>query len=385
MDERKTYSLINWRKYLLLGGIIILLLALATPFALALTGTEEGPLTVRYTSGEGNYATVSAGAGLEGLNSNTVALNVPGQRVEAAYLYWSGVNWEDAADDPDVNLQVSGVGGGNYSITANVIYGPSFWFTGSEANEPSANFVHNVYVADVTPLVQLGTHDYTFSGYTVSEPTGYSGYSLAYGFGLTVVYEDAALPLSHVTILDGLDSVYWGFPAPRNSPSQVNCVTFTANAQDRVMDYTVFVGGSEDTTDAANRPNSLHYVTGTGTAPAYPTDLSTLPGSGEILDPFVSADGDAWDTYTNSLVVNAGDTYACFQIHSDDVDPNDNINGASLLWMMGGTTLRQETPTAVSLSAISANSPILLPVAATVLAVLLLGSLTGLAVLRRKR
>ncbi|MCB8984846.1 MAG: DUF3344 domain-containing protein [Ardenticatenaceae bacterium] len=374
MDERKTYSLINWRKYLLLGGTIILLLALATPFALAQTGTEEGPLTVRYTSGEGHYATVSGGAGLEGLSSNTFTLTVPGQAVVAAYLYWAGVNENGAPNDPNVSFQVDG--GTVNSLTADVTYGPSFWFSSG------GTFNHNVYVDNVTSLVQLGTHNYTLSDYTV---TGPAGYSLAYGFGLMVVYQDATLPLSSVTILDGLDSVYWNFPEPRNSPSQVNCVTFAANAQDRVMDFTVFVGGSEDTTDAANRPNSLHYVTGTGTAPAYPTDLSTLPGSGEILDPFVSADGDAWDTYTNSLVVNAGDTYACFQTHSDDVNGTADPDGASFLWMMGGTTLRQETPTAVSLSAISANSPIMLPVAATALAVLLLGSLTGLAVLRRKR
>ena len=358
----------NPRKYVLVVIVVLLLLVLTVPLVLAQTGTEEGPLTERFTSGEGRYATVAGGAGLEGLPSNTVTLNVPGQAVIAAYLYWAGVNIDGAPNDPNVSFQVDS--GSVNSLTADVTYGPSFWFSTTPGT-----FNHNVYVDDVTSLVQLGTHDYTLSDYTV---TGPAGYSLTYGFGLIVVYEDSSLPLSNVTLLDGLDSVYWNFPTPRNSPSEINCITFAPNAtQPRVMDFTVFVGGSADSNET-DRPNSLHYATGSGTPP---TNIVGPPMIGsEIIDPFTSTDGTAWDTYTDSLVVNAGDTYACFQTQSD----GQRGNGASFLWLMGGTTLREQTPTAVSLSTFSAANPVALPAAGVVLALLLLGGVTALAFVRRR-
>jgi len=368
MSKRRTYALFTPRKYFLVVLAVLLLFVLAAPLVLAQTGTEEGPLTERFTSGEGRYATVAGGAGLEGLSSNTVSLNVPGQAVIAAYLYWAGVNLDGAPDDPDVGFQVDG--GAVNSITADVTYGPSFWYTDYGTGD---TFNHNVYVEDVTSFVQLGTHNYTLSGYTVTGPVGSS---LAYGFGLIVVYEDSTLPLANVTLLDGLDSVYYGFQPPQDSPSEVNCVTFEANTLDRVMDFTVFVGGSEDS-GSTNRPNSLHYVTGNG---ALPGDVTGAPGNVEIIDPFTSADGDAWDTYSQTIVIPAGDTYACFQTQSD----GDRGNGASFLWLMGGTTLREQTPTAVSLSTFSADNPVALPAAGVVLALLLLGSVTGLALVRRR-
>ena len=360
------------RKVGVMGVVLALLLVVAVPIILAVG--EEGPLLERFVSGEGRYATVAGGAGLEGLPSNTVTLTVPGTAVVKAYLYWAGVNRNDGADDPNVSFQVDG--GAVNSLTADVMYGPTFWYT---ADVPGS-FNHNVYVEDVTSLVQLGTHAYTLSDYTVTGPVGYS---LTYGFGLIVVYEDPALPLSNITLLDGLDSVYYGFPAPRNSPSQMNCITFPANAtKARVMDYTVFVGGSEDANDT-DRPNSLHYATGSGALPTTLVDPNTgnLVLGDEIVDPFTSVDGPAWDTYTNTLVVNAGDTWACFQTQSD----GQRGNGASFLWLMGGMTLREQTPTAVSLSAFSANNHMVLPMAGVLMALTVIGGTAGMILIRRKR
>ncbi|MBK6711443.1 MAG: hypothetical protein IPG51_14075 [Chloroflexi bacterium] len=101
----------------------------------------------------------------------------------------------------------------------------------------------------------------------------------------------------------------------------------------------------------------------------------------EIVDPFTSVDGPAWDTYTNTLVVNAGDTWACFQTQSD----GQRGNGASFLWLMGGMTLREQTPTAVSLSAFSANNHMVLPMAGVLMALTVIGGTAGMILIRRKR
>ena len=96
----------------------------------------------------GQFDFVIDGAGLANVPTPTVTMTVPGDSVEVAYLYWSGLRNGTAAgsvDDPQVALTVDGV-----TTTVNAIstYGPSSWAYGFG--------YHNTYVADVTNLVKLG-------------------------------------------------------------------------------------------------------------------------------------------------------------------------------------------------------------------------------------
>ena len=110
----------------------------------------------------------------------------------------------------------------------------------------------------------------------------------------------------------------------------------------RVRDMTVdmVVGGVAD----SNRGNSVWYTTGSGPIPtgALTPDIAnnSNPNATEIVDPFNNGSGMEWDIYTSgAITVNAGDTYACFQIESPEDD--DGISGT---WMGTATALAVEPP-----------------------------------------
>jgi hypothetical protein len=153
------------------------------------------------------------------------------------------------------------------------------------------------------------------------------------GAGLIVVYENAAMPVAYVEIQDGLDRAFRDWAGDRGE-SAVNCFAFDALATPRPLDLTAFVGGIEPMPDGerGDRPNSIWYRTGTGTTPTdmlnYETEWNRDPLA-KLLDKvptsagdyaFTSNDGAEWDTYTNSIVINPGETWACFQLESSYLD-----------------------------------------------------------------
>ncbi|MBK8986972.1 MAG: hypothetical protein IPM39_12995 [Chloroflexi bacterium] len=364
MSTKNVWGKLKRYSPLAMAALLVLLLSLTTSRASAQAGID-GPLLERLTV-TGQYGTVVGGAGLVATGINSLTMTVPGTRIEAAYLYWAGTGVDEVGDN-EITFQVNA--NAPQSLTADHIYGPSFWYLNP--------FYHHVFVRDITSLAQLGTHTYTMSDYTVSGPIDSA---LAYGFGIVVVYEDPTLNTRTIVLKDGLDSVWFGFDEPRDSPSSVNCMTFEANlTSPRVMDFYVFVGGSADSI-AEDRPNRLHYIVGSGTVP---TQVVGAPGSVAIQDPFTSADGRSWDTYRQmGVVIPAGSTYVCLQTESvEGFEPT----GASFLWLMGGFTLKNETPTAVSLATITANNPMALPAVAVTLALVLFSGITGLLVTRRQR
>jgi hypothetical protein len=93
-------------------------------------------LTTRF-SAVGRYGIVAAGVGMANSSSGDIVLEVPGQAVVAAYLYWGG------HDDLDVTPPSAPPGGGGddtiylnrdhsgspRKITANTAhtYGPTYW------------------------------------------------------------------------------------------------------------------------------------------------------------------------------------------------------------------------------------------------------------------
>lgn len=312
-------------RYWLPVSVVLAMLLLLIPLA----ALADVAFTQSY-SAQGNYAIVADGVGLTGSSTGDITLNVPGTPIQA-FLYWAGNDILTGGDDT-VNLSVNG--GPAVSLTADTQYGPEFWF----------GTVHNyVYVEDVTALVLTGTNTYTVSGFD-------GGFTFRYGAGLIVVYEDPALPITDVEIREGLDSAYHGFPAPRGPNSEVTCFQFSASASVRTLDYTLFVGGIDT---SSLRPNAIWYQTGSG---ALPTALVNQIGATEIgSQPMNSNDGDEWDTYTNSLTVSAGDTFACFQLES--INDVEGLDGASFIWLAGGVSITSAAPAPTPTPTASPASP----------------------------
>ncbi|GAB4559635.1 MAG: hypothetical protein Kow0047_05650 [Anaerolineae bacterium] len=271
--------------------------------------------------------------------SGSFSLNVPGTPV-VAYLYWAGYDHE-AAGDNQVSLAVDG--GAATMINAQKTFGPDLWLLD---NGVRPNLFHWVFRADVTNLVQQGTHSYTVSDFSPK-----NAYGVNYGAGLLVVYEDANLPNGPIQILEGLDSAYWNFPAPRGPDTDVSCLTFDSATFHRDMQITTFAGGVEGT----NRPNNLWILTGSGTPPS---EVIGAAGTTKITQPFFESDGEQWDTFGTEVEVSPGDTWVCMQVES--VSPDDtglpDTNGSSLLWLAAGGVFLTGQPTAVTLSGLSASS-----------------------------
>ena len=124
---------------------MMLTVSLVSPFV---GGTPEvyaysdGSLAQRFVA-TGNYGIVSAGVGLDGGQSDTIAdFNIPvGSSIVQAYLYWAGYDGCSDRDDFDsARLSVDG----HQGIRVDAIdYGVGDWGSGSS---------HFVFVADVTSL-----------------------------------------------------------------------------------------------------------------------------------------------------------------------------------------------------------------------------------------
>jgi len=277
-------------------------------------------------SGVGRYGIVAQGVGMDGVSTGDIlGLNVPGT-VVAAYLYWEGhdYRWAGPVGDDSVDLSVDG--GLAVTLPADGTYGPLRWY---------GSYDRIAYWKDVTSLALSGSHSYEVSDLSMINPS--PDYSQD-GAGLIVVYENAALPVAYVEIQDGLDRAFRGWwtgqpDSPEQGETAVNCFQFDALATPRPLDLTAFVGGTEPMPDAkhGDRPNSIWYRTGTGTPP---TDMlnadvdwnrdpliklldkvPTAPGDFALT----AGDGGKWDTYTNSIVLPPGETWACFQLESSNL------------------------------------------------------------------
>lgn len=259
---------------------ILLLTSAIVPAVLA-----DAALTNERYNATGRYSIVANGVGLESTTSGDIVIDVPGV-VVAAYLYWAGYDYMDGGDD---SVLLQGV-----PITANDQFGPDLWYD---------SFYTYVYVADITTKIASGLNTLTISEVEIANN---------HGAGIVVVYEDSNLPIAEVTILDGLDNFWYGWPEPRGSDSEVTCIDFSATSDDRNAEMTLLVGGTEHD----NRPNAIW--TQTGTSDVTPDDIITTPTLPVGSYPLVGSDGRAWDTYIDDVTVPAGDEWLCVQIESID-------------------------------------------------------------------
>ena len=334
-----------------LGSLLLVILLWIPQLVTAEDSVEV--LTVRYQD-EGTIALVAGGVGMRyptgwpsnptpGPHRGDIILDVPGT-VRQAYLYWGGYDDEQVGDDT-VSLTVDGV---TTTITADYTYGPASW----------SSYYRYVYVEDVTSLVQAGTHTYTVSDFDEM-------YSRD-GAGLMVVYEDPSLPWNRVEIRDGLDRFYRWWYNPPDEPraeTAITCFDFEPSLVDRLMDITMFVAGVDISGQYGERPTALWYRTGTdvGTMPTdiifeeFEGDEDHDPQAEELQGPpdypFGSLDGSEWDTYTNSIPILAGDTWACIQVESADYLDYRPASGVGIAF---GASFRvaqpEETPTPTATS-----------------------------------
>lgn len=273
----------------------------------------DGALTVPSFTAIGRISIVSGGVGLNGVDPGTISINVPGTEVIAAYLYWGGHDTGASAGDDDVTFDGT-------PITADNSY--SGWWYGSEYNY--------IYVAEVTTLVTTGPADYAVGDFGPLVKN--------YGAGLIVVYRDETLPLSKVTILEGLDSFWFAWLNPQGPNSEVTYFDFTKANVNRDMDITLIVGGTEHD----NRPNEIWTKTGAGSKP---TNLVDPPSDANGPYPLIGADGVAWDTFTDTVEVQKGDEWLGVQIESIvswETGPNYEGRGDSAVLIAAGFVLPVE-------------------------------------------
>ncbi len=299
--------------YMLCLAVLILAVAQVAQAA-------DGTLPVQTTI-QGNYCVAHGGIGLLDGNANSFTVDVEGTPVQA-YLYWSARYPGAGNGDNEISIDING--GGYTSVTADA------------AEEAYAGFRrggNDIYYytyrsGNVVGLLP-GGGTLNFTAQNLSTPE-------AHGAGIVVISEGPDCAYSQVQLNFGLDGFYWGFDPDAGPDTQVTCVDVPASDADQTMNMQMFVGGVEHDEMRGDR---IWFATGTGTPP---TDIIGTGTAANVLDgpvppsddppptyPLTGGIGD-WDDYANSIIVPAGDTYACFQIESiDGQDPK----GTSGVWL----------------------------------------------------
>jgi len=287
----------------------------------------DGKLNKAYSL-QGKYAVVADGVGMKNSTEGLIPLTIPGA-VHKAFLYWAGFDVTSGGDD-QLTLQVDD--GPKQAIHAEQIYGPDLWW------EDVPTF-HLVYRADVTSVVQSGSHSYRISDFA---PIRYR-----YGVGLVVIHEDPAGPNKSIDVYDGLDAAYALYPAPRGPNTEVTSANLVAASFVRNLRFTLLAAGVREL-----RPNAIWLQSGAGPEP---TTLINAPGAVAITQPnwpLGDKDGAEWDTYTGDYNLAIGHNRFSLQIESKN-DLGDLL-GASLLWL-GLVTELSEVEVPVELSSYQAG------------------------------
>ena len=264
-------------------GSILICFILAISTILPLVYADSALTYVRFDA-TGSYNMISSGVGLSGVTEGSIQVDVEGD-VVAAYLYWSGIGSETVGDS-SVKLDTQ-------IVNAMDIYGPDLWYLDGR---------HYVYVAEVTSLIGTGDNTYFVSDFSMPDRN--------YGAGLVVIYEDLALPISRIILLDGLDGFWFDWDSPIGPDSEVFGFDFDSASFDREASMLLLAAGTEHD----DRPNEIYTQTGTSVDPK-PANLVT----GGVLDgdyPLEASDGNAWDTYTQGVNIPSGDEWLCAQVES---------------------------------------------------------------------
>ncbi len=230
---------------------------------------EVSPVMPYCSAFTGRYGYVADGVGLADMTSGTLAgFNIPGSSVVAAHIFWASKGGAAGSTTDVVNFQVDS--------------GAPVLVTGDRQMDGSIRG----YAADVTALVQLGTHSYTLSNIY---DAGYQE-----GFGIVVVYEDSGLSEGDIRYCLGADYGYFGQSAPVGIDPEIFMFDYGAESAceaDRPFSFSLFVTDVNEPT----RLNALWAETGSGPFSAPDTDGDGWPdiiwqGNAERLvpDPLVA-------------------------------------------------------------------------------------------------
>jgi hypothetical protein len=229
------------------------------------------PFVQNYTAQlQGDY--VAAGVGLRAsTGSGTITLPaVPGgSTITKAFLYWSIVNSTASGAFANGNINGNAIVGTNYGTTASPCW-----------DSPSARQLY-AYVADVTAYATFGANSLTgFSsgGAPLFPPTE----PLLEGASLVVVYANSSSPAHQVDIYHGARS----FSGP-----PVETLTMSG--------FTAVAGTSQTT-----------WIVADGQPDASLRNKTYVDGAITQADTLGGADGNFWDTNTQSVTANVppGDT-----------------------------------------------------------------------------
>lgn len=356
----------------IVGIPIAIVMALFTLFSAAPAAKADVvPFNELYPGGiTGTYGIVNVGMGLEGAavegTGTLVGVNVPGP-VVSAYLVWQGRDdlTADVGDDI-VDGQVSFAVDGGTPTTVN----STVTNLHVQENVPARHYYS--FLADVTTLVQQGTHDYTFSDFVMPAEE--------FGWGLFIVYDTGNPQIFHIQALEGLDR-FWK-DEPNNVHGAVHCVDVDPKTSAREIELDMIAAGI-----GLNRDNQIYYQTGLPGA-AKPTNLNTVTGgTGTLLEtqPLGQYDGPDWDSYenANAITLPADHGWICVQITANELpDPSNQV--ASGMIQLVAFAVPLTTPTAVSLSSIGVSTmPTGLTLVLIVIAALVV--ITGTALIIRRR
>jgi LPXTG-motif cell wall-anchored protein len=282
---------------------------MASP-ALAEGDETLGPAGVEIADGTG-FAI--GGVGMFYKGSGTISVEVPaGATVKQVLLYWDGQTSGD--NPPDDTAVVEGTDVTGEALSSTPI--PFFEQQGLPVNA-------SAFRADITELgvVAAGANSVDVSGLDFQR----NGKNITNGAGILVVYDDGS-GLKDLQVLDGVDTAFAEFPAPRDT-TVPQAFTFDAADVEREATFVAFASSVFDGTPV--RPNSLKV---------------TIDGVETVVsDPFTSAGGREYDAYTLPLTIPAGATSVTIQAISGPDDGSGNTP-ASLTWTMGGLSIAPPPP-----------------------------------------
>lgn len=259
----------------------------------------EPGLSVRDISGIDATDFTSAGTGTED-GEATISLDVPGNSVEAVYLYWARRLPRDphTEDLPPAEILVEGS-----TVEADQTYGPVETSGGGETPI--------TYVAQLsTGLVSSGSNAITVE----DEVDG------ALGASLLVFYDSDDSPAG-LALYDGVDFLWWNADDKFSQLASARPVTFNVDKADvsRSATLRLLIGDVEPEQDE-NFTTKLRL---------------TIGGETEMVDnPFFGAEGEDWDDYSRSIEIPAGVT----EVTVEPISPDGN--GESMVWTMAGLSVQ---------------------------------------------
>ena len=280
-------------------------------------GTEAlGAPSIPIASGSG---VVMAGVGLaqSSTGSEPITIIVPSEStVKQVLLYWEG-SMDTKFDNPNTSRNI--IIEGN-SITGDLIGGPYHPFTGHNWNGLA-------FRADITDLDlvvpgpnTLSVGDANFSG-------------VANGAGLLVIYEDASLPRTEISIRDGEDFAYHAFDGLLNT-TVPQTFKFAESLLNRTANLKMFfstVVGIVSSGNLVPRPSAIKLDV------KNEFDISSTTTTW-VNNALMSLDGQEWDTLDLNIDIPSGTNSLTIQAYSLD-NLGTGFNPASFTWIASALSM----------------------------------------------